>query len=405
MARPAVLEAVVVVTESTAVSLDRQRSASIVLAAVALIFGLLSLVVSRLEAAVLPEDRADVLYHSYDGGGVEIDGPSLLVRKSIGESFSVAGNYYVDTVSSASIDVLTTASPYDEERTQTSLGLDYLRGDTTLSLSFTSSEEDDYEASSVNFGIGQEVFGGMTTITLGFGLGADTVRRNGDNLFEDDVDRQHYRLGLSQVLTRNLLVGLNLETITDEGFLNNPYRSVRYADSDSARGYSYQSELYPRTRTSNAAAVNARYHLPYRAAVSLGYRYFTDDWEIDGHTSEIGYTQPVGAWTFDLKYRFYTQTAADFYSDLFPYENAQNFLARDKELSSFSSNTLRLGVSYNFIESGWYFLDKASVNFMYDHIAFDYDNFRNLSVGGNPGAEPLYSFDADVMQLFFSFWF
>ena len=43
-------------------------------------------------AGVLPEDRADLLYHSYDGGGVEIDGPSLLVRKSFLEKFSVSGN-------------------------------------------------------------------------------------------------------------------------------------------------------------------------------------------------------------------------------------------------------------------------------------------------------------------------
>ena len=35
-------------------------------------------------AAVLPEERADLLYHSYDGGGAEIDGPSLLVRKNLG---------------------------------------------------------------------------------------------------------------------------------------------------------------------------------------------------------------------------------------------------------------------------------------------------------------------------------
>ena len=63
-------------------------------------------------AGVLPEDRADVLYHLYDGGGVEIDGPSLLVRKKVGKSVSIVGNYYVDMVSSASIDVITTASPY-----------------------------------------------------------------------------------------------------------------------------------------------------------------------------------------------------------------------------------------------------------------------------------------------------
>ena len=79
-------------------------------------------------AAVLPEDRADLLYHRYEGGGVKIDGPSLLVRKKFAEKYSVSANYYVDMVSSASIDVLTTASPYKEERKQESLGVTYLRG-------------------------------------------------------------------------------------------------------------------------------------------------------------------------------------------------------------------------------------------------------------------------------------
>ena len=58
-------------------------------------------------AGVLPDDRADVLYHYYDGGGVQIDGPSILVRKKVKQDFSLYGNYYVDSVSSASIDVIT----------------------------------------------------------------------------------------------------------------------------------------------------------------------------------------------------------------------------------------------------------------------------------------------------------
>ena len=77
-------------------------------------------------AGVLPEDRADVMYHYYDGGGVQIDGPSVLARKKVLQNFSLFGNYYVDTVSSASIDVVTTASPYDEERTEMTAGVDYL---------------------------------------------------------------------------------------------------------------------------------------------------------------------------------------------------------------------------------------------------------------------------------------
>ena len=114
-------------------------------------------------AGVLPDDRSDILYHQYDGGGVQIDGPSILVRKSVGKNISLAANYYVDMVSSASIDVITTASPYTEERTQYSLTMDYLRGNTTMSAGFTSSAESDFDASSYNLSIAQDMFGDLTT--------------------------------------------------------------------------------------------------------------------------------------------------------------------------------------------------------------------------------------------------
>src|SRR5687767_9967478 len=92
------------------------------------------LVAGVANAGVLPEDRADLLYFRYEGGGVVIDGPSVLVRKSIGEHVSVAANYYVDMVSSASIDVETSASPYEDERRQGSLSVDLLHGKSTYSL-------------------------------------------------------------------------------------------------------------------------------------------------------------------------------------------------------------------------------------------------------------------------------
>ncbi len=354
---------------------------------------------------MLPDDRFDAMYHFYDGGGVQIDGPSILARKSVGQHLSFFGNYYVDTVSSASIDVLSTASPYAEERVETSAGVDFLRGDTLMSLAVTRSDEDDYQAQTINVGIAQEIFGGLTTVTMGYAYGDDEVRRNGDPDFRDTVERQSYRLGISQILTRSLLLSLNYDVITDEGFLNNPYRSVRYRDPASGTGYSFQPEIYPRTRTSNAAALRGRYFLPWRAAVHAGYRYFIDDWEIEAHTAELGYTQPLQAFTVDLQYRFYTQSAAEFYSDLFPYQDAQNFLARDKELSTFRSHTLRFGLSYDFLRNGWTFLDRGSINLVYDHIFFDYDDFRDLSGAAPVGAEPLYSFDANVIQLFFSIWF
>ncbi len=368
---------------------------------------LLSAVACRAGAGVLPEDRADLLLHSYDGGGVTIQGPSLLVRKQFAQKFSASANYYVDKVSSASIDVITTASPYTEERTQYSLGLDYLHDRWTMNIGFTNSEENDYTADTFSFGISQDVFGDLTTISLGYSLGNDIVRRRGDDTFQDDVQRQNYRLGLSQILTKNLLLGLSFETVTDEGFLNNPYRQIRYLDTGSPQGYSYEREIYPRTRTSDAGAVRLRYYLPYRAAVHAEYRQYSDTWQIKADTFELGYTHPLETgWTIEGKLRFYSQDKAEFYSDLFAASQFQNFMARDKELSTFASQGIRLAASYDIVRGGWRFVERGTVNLIFDHLMFDYEDFRDLrNSGGVAGQEPFYSFDANVFQVFVSFWF
>ena len=367
---------------------------------------LLGLCVS-LRAAVLPEDRADLLFHSYNGGGVTIQGPSLLVRKQFAKNFSGSANYYVDNVSSASIDVLTTASPYTEERTQVSLGMDYLHDRWMMSLGLSKSEENDYLAETFSFGISQDMFGDLTTVSLGYSLGQDEVGRRGDPLFRDTIDRQQYRLGVSQILTRNLLLGLSFETISDEGFLNNPYRSVRYVDTGSPLGYSFEPELYPRTRASDAGAIRLRYYLPYRAAIHAEYRSYADTWDIAADTFKLGYTHPLdNGWLFEAEIRSYSQTKADFFEDLFPSSQFQNFMARDKELSTFTSSTLHVGVTYDFVKNGWRFVERGSVSVFYDHIEFEYEDFRDLTQPtGVAGTEPSYSFGADVLQFFVSFWF
>lgn len=361
---------------------------------------------STANAAVLPEDRADALYHGYDGGDVEVTGPSILVRKSFGQSVSMSANYYTDSVTSASIDVIATgASEYSEDRTQYSIGADYLHGNVIMSASYTNSDENDYEGNTASFSISQDLFGDLTNVSIGYAYGWDTVMDNTDPTFSEDVDRQTFHVGLSQIITKDFVMGANLEVITDEGFLNNPYRSVRYLDS-SPRGYSYQKEKYPNTRTSTAFSLTGKYYLPYRAVLGGSYRFFTDDWDVLAHTFEVNYVHPWHDWLFEAKYRYYTQTQADFYSDLFPGINAQNFLARDKELSDHSSNTFGLGVTYTFLEHGTKYIEKGIVSGAIDFISFDYNNFRDARVDVlTPGTEPLYSFDATVYRIFVSIWY
>lgn len=373
-----------------------------IIIAIALLFG------AQVQAAVLPEERADALYHSYEGGGIKVDGPSVLVRKNFNNSFSLTANYYVDMITSASIDVEARASQYTEERTEYSVGMDYLRNKTMMSMGYTNSEENDFTAKSYNFGISQDFFGDLTTLAIGYAYGDDEIRMTGREDFVENAERQMFKLSLTQVITKDLIVNFSSDTITDEGYLNNPYRAVRYVDpSNDAFGYSYQSELYPNTRTSTAFALRGKYYLPYRAALKMEYRTFSDTWEIQASNYEVEYVHPIGdSWIAEIKYRGYQQTAAEFYSDLFPYRDATNFRARDKEMSAYTNTSIGLGVTYqwNFAETAA--IKRVSLNLFWDRMQFDYENFRDVRVtSANPGEEPLYQLDADVIRFFVSIWY
>ncbi|WP_444911727.1 DUF3570 domain-containing protein [Microbulbifer sp. PAAF003] len=361
-------------------------------------------------AAVLPEERADNMYHAYSGGGVTIDGPSVLIRQNVGNNVSLSANYYVDMISGASIDVEATASEYSEQRDEYSLGADYLVDKTTISVGYTNSSENDYEAQTVAFGISQGFFGDLSTIDLRVSYGSDDVFRNGDDNFAEEAQHRRYAFSWNQILTQKLIAEVSVETVSDEGYLNNPYRSVRYLDEASGTGFSYQAEVYPRTRNSDAVALRAKYRLPYRAAIKGEYRHYADSWGIVADNVEFRYTHPwkeQDEWVFEGKIRYYQQSSADFYSDLFPYLNATNFRARDKELSNFTTLALGLGVSYE-LPRRWSLLNRRNtINLYWDHILFDYDDFLDVTVHGSatsisPGDEPAYSFSANVIRLFWS---
>jgi hypothetical protein len=382
-------------------------------------------------AGVLPDDRADVLYHRYEGGGITIQGPSVLVQKKITDNFALTGNYYADMISSASIDVKLSASPYKETRTQKSGGFQYLHGKATYSAGLINSSEPDYKSNTAYYSVSQDMFGDLTTVSMTYKRGWDKVYRdikdsatgriindpsfggfdkNGNPISFRDSDHRGYSVGLTQILTRSLIASLNYEVLTDQGYLANPYRKILYL-SPGGKGFSLADQVYPNTRTSNAAAIEAKYYLWYRAAVTAQYRYFSDTWGIRAHTAQIGYTHPAWkSWIFDGTFRFYTQNAASFYSDLFPRANYQNFQARDRELAAFNSFTIGAGASYDFPLPRNQWINRSSVSIHFDHLLIDYKDYRNaLLIGATPaftpGNEPLYRLNANILQVFASVWF
>jgi len=377
-------------------------------------------------AGVLPEDRADLLYFRYDGGGVVINGPSVLLRKSIGEHVSVSANHYIDMVSSASIDVETSASPYEDERTQSSLSVDFLHGKSMYSLGYVNSDESDYTAKTMFANISHDMFGDLTTISFGYKKGENEVFRNlkdaatgivaNDPNFAETMETQSFNAAVSQILTKNLVLAGQYEVITDEGFLRSPYRSIRYLIDPLTQALA--PEQYPNTRTSNAASIRAKYYLPYRAAIDTMYRFYTDTWGVIGHTGELGYVHPTNneKWIFEGRVRYYTQTAADFYADLFPRAGYANFMARDKELATYSAITAGIGATYEFKIQRFPWLTKGQLNLRYDFMTVEYEDFRDAtySIGSfgtppanplQPGTEPLYKLEANIIQFFISAYF
>jgi hypothetical protein len=386
----------------------------------------LAVVTAPALGGVLPEDRADVMWHSYSGGDITVTGPEVLVRKKVGDSLSLSAGYYEDMISSASIDVKLSASPYHETRKQENFGIDYLHGKTTYSAGYIHSREPDYIANTTYYSVSQDMFGDLTTLTLGYRRGWDQIYRDecnpalpahpigtecpqiiNDPSFHERADHRGYSLSLSQILTRNLIANFNYELLTDQGYLANPYRQIRYL-SPGGLGFTLADQVYPDTRTSNAASLQLKYYLPWRASLTGSYRFFRDTWGIVGHTTELDYTLPTWKqWIFDGSLRYYQQGHASFYSDLFPRADYENYMARDRELAAFHSYMVSAGASYQFQVPGATWINRSSANFSYEHLLINYSDFRDALLAAQYGAgnEPLYRLNANIFQVFLSVWY
>jgi len=375
MARPACREVVVAVTELL-------RRVSALLGGV--LGGLFAAGGAR--ALDLPADSAEAMFHSYNGGGVTANGPALLVRKSIADRVSLSASYYVDSVSNASIDVVTTASPYKERRNEYTFGADYVYRDSQITFGVSSSKEPDYTANRYSLDISQETFGGMTTVSLGFTRGSDQVGKHDAPEFSDQATHWQYRVGVTQILTPRWIASANFEAISDDGYLGSPYRIARVFGAA-------VPERNPRTRSSRAMNFRVNGDLGSHDAIHLQYRYFWDTWAIKAHTVELGYSRYFGdKWLADTSLRYYRQGHALFYSDNALTETT--YVSRNRQLSTFDSVGLGAKVAYTWRKvPGRY---EVKLNGGYEYVRYKYSDFTDVRTG-TP-----YGFNAGVLQLFVS---
>lgn len=187
---------------------------------------------------------------------------------------------------------------------------DFNKRNTTVSAGFAfSSDEND------------PVGGAPAGLTSVLDVG-DLSNRSGTG----DKDIVDFVVGVSQVLTKNLVVQANYSYSNESGYLNNPYKILSVVDGITgdtigrvpAPGVGgptreYLFENRPDDRTKHSLYTQAKYYMGGNV-LDASYRYMTDDWEIDSHTVDLRYRWPVGDGRyFEPHLRFYAQTEAEFY--------------------------------------------------------------------------------------------
>ncbi|MBE9488656.1 MAG: DUF3570 domain-containing protein [Bacteroidetes bacterium] len=169
----------------------------------------------------------------------------------------------------------------------------------------------------------------------------------------DNEGRNSYSLGFgfSQILHKNVQGSLALDFIQQQGLLSTPFQRVYFSDVADSFIDNFQLaddvEQLPDTRFRVAIGGRLNWYLNETFTLRTYYRYYFDDWGVTAHTASIEVPIKItDKFTIYPSYRFYNQTAADYFN---PYEAAlstDEFYTSDYDLSEYSANQFGIGVSY-----------------------------------------------------------
>ncbi|WP_233357746.1 DUF3570 domain-containing protein [Haloflavibacter putidus] len=168
-----------------------------------------------------------------------------------------------------------------------------------------------------------------------------------------DEGRNSYSLGFgfSQILHKNVQGSLALDFVQQQGLLSTPFQRVYFNDVADSFIDNFQLadavERLPDSRFKIAVGGRLNWYLNETFTVRTFYRYYFDDWGISSHTASIEVPIKItDKFTLYPSYRFYNQTAADYFN---PYESAlstDEFYTSDYDLSEYAANQIGFGVSY-----------------------------------------------------------
>jgi uncharacterized protein DUF3570 len=288
-------------------------------------------------------------------GLMKVTEPIIWGDAVIAETWELSGSAALDIITGASpqlvsnatgkpVQTISGASINDRRKTyNVKAGRRF--GDFTFSASRAHSEEEDYLSHAFGFEGRWDLNQKLTTLTAGYGKSNDRVRSSDNPALDQPRYTEEYLFGITQVLSPLAVIQSTLLATRGQGWYNDPYKLTLtfYPDAPPA----FLPDTRPSSRDTWAWTTRYRRHFPSSGGtLQFDYRYYHDDWGIDAHTLEGAWQFPIAdRWALRPALRYYTQSAADFYSPTIP-RPAPAILSSDQRLSDFGGLSPSLRVIY-----------------------------------------------------------
>lgn len=292
------------------------------------------------------------------------------------KGWSVGGQYLVDVVSAASVDIVSTASRrWTEVRQEGGLQASYKPRTFGAQASATVSDEPDYLSLSAGGAVTQDLANKNVTWLLGYAHGHDVAGRSGTpfSVFSRTIDRNAFTGTLTLVLDPATITSFVGDLILENGDQSKPYRYIplfapgtqvpRGASIDlvnSLRVSARPLEQLPlsRSRYALTARLAHRYHL---ATLRLEERAYADTWLMLATTTDARLLFDVGSRVeLGPHLRVHAQTAVDFWQRAYIYGpgfQVPGLRTGDRELgplvNATAGGTLRIGIGSDATPTSW----------------------------------------------------
>lgn len=278
----------------------------------------------------------------------------------------------VDAITTASRPITGADAFRDFSKTRHEFAGDLSTARTTVGYYLSS--ESDYFAQLVRGGYNRDFFDRNFNLAVGGSYGWDKI----DPLLDDDTQgasdsRTTWNLNAvaSQILSPTAILRVGADVSLVNGLQHNPYRNV-YA------GGGPVPEVHPDQRIRSAVFLRLSKYIMNRSSLQGHYVAYRDDWGLNSHSLEARLNQYITESVLvRYRYRFYTQTAADFYREEYQDPGGiDGYRTSDYRLENFNAHlfgaqiNLNLGVLHR--QAG--VLRRAHLKFKFERY-FNSNNF------------------------------